>query len=59
MGGSPPIQQVQAPKYDDPAIAEAIKKERELAMRRKGRSSTILTGSLGLANDAEKKTLLG
>lgn len=60
MGGSPSLPaQPAVPKYTDPAVQEAIKKEAELAQRRKGQKSTILTGSLGLATETQKKTLLG
>lgn len=44
------------PKREDPMVQEAIEKERELAMRRKGRRSTILTSSQGVQ---DKGTLLG
>lgn len=46
------------PTREDPAVQEAIKRERELARRRRGRRSTILTGPGGVGKD-EKKTLLG
>ena len=42
---------------DDPSIKreaeEAAKKERELARKRKGRRSTIMTSGMGLKNDPE------
>jgi hypothetical protein len=56
-GGSPSLPAYQPPpKESDAAVQEAIRKERELALKRKGRQSTILT-DLGSQN--EKKTLLG
>jgi hypothetical protein len=36
-----------------------MQKERDLARKRKGRSSTILTSGLGLEDAGTKKTLLG
>ena len=49
------------PKGDDPAIAEARRREQIAAQNRKGRSSTILTGPSGLSGDslAPGPTLLG
>lgn len=59
MGGSPKAQPfIPAPKEKDPAVQEAIRKERDLTMKRKGRQSTILTGGAGLV-EPPKKTLLG
>ena len=60
-GGSPPVQPyVAPPKQGDPAVQEAIRKEKELAIKRKGRQSTILTSSQGLGDSGTgKKTLLG
>ena len=52
---APPIQA--APKYSDKEIEAMMAKERELALRRKGRQSTILTFLVG--DDGGKKTLLG
>ena len=59
-GGSPPAVQpyVAPPKAEDPAVQEAIRKEHELSMRRKGRQSTILTNPLGVL-DTPGKTQLG
>lgn len=60
MGGSPEVpQQPATPKYTDPAVQEAIKKEAELAERRKGRRSTMLTGGMGITADDQKRTMLG
>lgn len=54
---SPKLQSTPAvPAEDDAAVQEAIEKERELAQKRRGRRSTILTGSQGVE---DKKTLLG
>jgi len=49
------------PTVTDPEVEEAKRKERELALRRKGRSTTLLTGPAGLTDDptSQKKTLLG
>lgn len=60
MGGGPDLPPQQpVPKLTDPAVQEAIKKEAELAQRRKGRRSTMLTGGMGLTTDDEKRTMLG
>lgn len=60
MGGSPKVpRQPDPPKYTDPAVQEAIKKEAELASRRKGRRSTMLTGGMGITTDEQKRTMLG
>lgn len=53
---APPIQA--APRYSDKEIEAAMAKERELARRRRGRQSTILTLLTG-DYEGEKKTLLG
>lgn len=63
-GGSPapkPVAAVEPPKVTDPAVQEAIEKEKALARRRKGRGSTLITGTQGLVGEekAQKKTLLG
>jgi hypothetical protein len=55
----PPVADV--PKYDDPAVKAAEQEKiRKQEIARKGRRSTILTGT-GLTSpaDIEKKTLLG
>jgi len=57
-GGTPAVQKyTPAPKEEDPAVQDAIKKERELALKRKGRQSTILT-PMG-TDQTQTKTLLG
>jgi len=54
---APPIQA--APKLSDKEVEAAMARERELALRRKGRQSTILT-QLGFGDyESGKKTLLG
>ena len=53
---APPIQA--APKLSDKEVEAAMAKERELALRRKGRQSTILTSLIG-DYEGGKKTLLG
>jgi len=52
---APPIQA--APRYSDKEIEAMMARERELALRRKGRQSTILTSLIG--DEGGKKTLLG
>ncbi|HEU0070937.1 MAG TPA: hypothetical protein VFS04_06560 [Alphaproteobacteria bacterium] len=49
------------PTADDPAVEEARRKQQIAARLRQGRSATILTGGLGLADPAPvaRKTLLG
>lgn len=65
---APVVQQPATPKEEEivveapettPAVQEARRKERELARRRRGRSSTLLTGPAGLTEESDKKTLLG
>ena len=61
-GGSTPALQPQPkiPDASDPAVQAAMEKEKQLAMLRKGRQSTILTSFAGLDNSGSgKKTLLG
>ena len=50
-----------APTREDPAVADARRKEQQLATKAKGRRSTLLTGGEGDSSDANlaKKTLLG
>ncbi|MFH2076211.1 MAG: hypothetical protein ABIJ57_12840 [Pseudomonadota bacterium] len=53
---APPIQV--APKLSDKEVEAAMARERELARRRKGRRSTILTSLIG-DYEGGKRTLLG
>jgi len=57
----PAVQQAEeAPSVNDKEVEEAKRKERELARRRSGRQSTILTGPSGVADTTQQKaTLLG
>jgi len=52
-GGYAPTPPPAVPTEDDPMVKaekeSAAKKEREMAIKRKGRSSTILTSGLGLS----------
>ncbi len=52
FGGSrrQPTQITEPPKVSDPEVEVSLEKERELARRRKGRRSTILTSGQGLAD---------
>jgi hypothetical protein len=52
---------VAAPTVDDTEVKAAEEKQRKLAALAKGRESTILTGGLGLTDEAPttQKTLLG
>jgi len=59
---APAIQQAPAPpKETDKEIDDVVNKERELARRRKGKKSTILTSGMGLpdTNTGQQKQLLG
>ena len=49
------------PKRTDPEVKEASAREKKRLSARKGRSSTMLTGGLGITDDAPvaKKPLLG
>lgn len=59
-GGAPqPEPYIPPAKKEDPEVQEAIRKERELAMKRRGRAATILTDPSGLDSGGGKKTLLG
>jgi hypothetical protein len=40
------------PRADDPAVAASARRQREAELRRKGRSSTIVTGGAGVIEDA-------
>jgi len=58
----PPPPPAEPPAYNDKARAEEIAAQQaEIRRKRKGRASTILTGSQGLteAETLQKKTLLG
>lgn len=61
FGGSTPsvAPAPEAPKVTDPEVEDAKRKERELARRRRGRMSTMLTGPSGLSEQPTGKTLLG
>lgn len=50
-----------APNMQDPAIAEAERREREAQMKARGRASTILTGGTGDTSTATtaKRKLMG
>jgi hypothetical protein len=49
------------PEIEDPAMEEARRLERERLRKKRGRTSTILTGSGGVTEEAflGRKTLLG
>jgi len=47
------------PKASNVEVQQAMEKERALARKRKGRSSTVLTGGTGLADDSNGNILLG
>ena len=60
----PPVQPLPEPPSSELSQAEKDKiamEQREIERKRKGRRSTILTGPLGVEEEAEteKKTLLG
>lgn len=57
--GGGPSSPPPAPTLTDPAVEAAKKKELELSRRRRGRSSTILTGPSGVDETSGKKTTLG
>jgi len=58
-GGYTPPPPPAVPTEDDPAVKaaaeDAAKKEKDLARKRKGRRSTILTSGLGLSGEASTK----
>lgn len=59
-GGSPKVEPyVAPPKREDPAVQEAIRKERDLNAKRKGRRSTILTNAQDMIGNSGGKTMLG
>lgn len=49
------------PTREDPAVAEAARRERLAAAQRRGRRATLITGGQGAEGEApvERKTLLG
>jgi hypothetical protein len=51
----------EAPEVSEEEKARIAKEQRQMELRRKGRKSTIITGPLGVEEEAtiEKKTLLG
>lgn len=53
------ITEPETPSVTSPEVQEAKRKERELARRRRGRRTTILTGPSGLEDDTGGRTLLG
>jgi hypothetical protein len=59
----PAPERPEAPTFEDPSIALAAAKEREVVRKRKGRSSTILTSGLGVIDSGVellgRPTLLG
>lgn len=62
MPTPPPVQPLpEPPELTDEEKAEIARKERMRDLKRKGRKSTILTGPMGVEEEAEigKKTLLG
>ena len=62
MPAPPPVQPLpEPPELSEEDKARIAEDERKREMKRKGRRSTILTGPLGIEEEAtvEKKTLLG
>lgn len=62
MPAPPPVQPLpEPPELSEEDKARIAEDERKREMKRKGRRSTILTGPLGVEEEAtvEKKTLLG
>lgn len=62
MPAPPPVQPLpEPPEVSEEEKARIAAEQRDMERRRKGRKSTILTGPLGVEEEAtiEKKTLLG
>ena len=62
MPPPPPVQPLpEPPEVSDEEKARIAKEQADMERRRRGRKSTILTGPLGVEEEAtiEKKTLLG
>ena len=62
MPAPPPVQPLpEPPELSEEDKAKIAEDERKREMKRKGRKSTILTGPLGVEEEAtiQKKTLLG
>ena len=62
MPSPPPVQPLpEPPEVSDEEKARIAQEQRDMERRRKGRKSTILTGPLGVEEEAtiQKKTLLG
>lgn len=58
-GGGYVAPAAEPPKASNVEVQAAMEKERALARKRKGRSSTILTGGTGLADQQQGNILLG
>lgn len=58
-GGGYQAPAAEAPKASDTEVQAAMEKERALARKRKGRTSTLLTGGAGLADPVQGNILLG
>lgn len=62
MPSPPPVQPLpEPPEVSEEEKARIAQEQRDMERRRKGRKSTILTGPLGVEEEAtiQKKTLLG
>ena len=62
MPPPPPVQPLpEPPEVSEEEKARIAQEQRDMERRRKGRKSTILTGPLGVEEEAtiQKKTLLG
>lgn len=62
MPAPPPVQPLpEPPEVSEEEKARIAQEQRDMERRRKGRKSTILTGPLGVEEEAtiQKKTLLG